>query len=473
MTFFSELPAAPTIRPSLPVGSVFDIPTGQFFKGKDGENILNGGIAGVNSLQGPGNSFKSEILNYLLYSPLARYNTSMLAHYDTENTMTYERIERVTGRYSSLDKYDFRDPANGKLRFTQSADMLGDVYFQMIKEASFSRSKNGSRLLTDTPFYDKDNKKFIQILPPIIVGIDSLSEMKISDIEKKIVKKNAVGDSKTKIAWMHEGGAKTQLISQLPNLTATHGIFFVMSAHTGSSPEMGKFDAKPNKLTHSKNGITPKGVPQRWDVINNNLFEIFSAKPIYNETDTGPDRRMRYPGSEESDNLPSMDLNEVTLVTIRNKGGASGFKYKLIISQRYGFLPDLTMWHYIKESNYGYTGSTSNYVLDLLPDIKLSRTKVRAITETNKEFVKALEFTTQLCQINALWKKKDKEYYVTPAELYKGIIDKGYDWKILLNTRNYWVFNKDEKDELPYLSIMDLLEMNAGIYKPKWYKGAK
>ena len=56
----------------------------------------------------------------------------------------------------------------------------------------------------------------------------------------------------------------------------------------------------------------------------------------------------------------------------------------------------------------------------------------------------------------------------TPKELYDALIQKGYDWNRLLETRGYWTFN-NEQQALPFLSTMDLLRMRVGLYHPYWY----
>ena len=53
-------------------------------------------------------------------------------------------------------------------------------------------------------------------------------------------------------------------------------------------------------------------------------------------------------------------------------------------------------------------------------------------------------------------------------EIKQNVIDKGYDWDKVLDTRGYWLYIEEEKElnAKPYLSGFDLLRVAAGEYKP-------
>jgi hypothetical protein len=53
----------------------------------------------------------------------------------------------------------------------------------------------------------------------------------------------------------------------------------------------------------------------------------------------------------------------------------------------------------------------------------------------------------------------------TPSELYNDLIKLGYDWDMLLRTREYWTINQYD-NPTPYLSSIDLLKMRKGLYEP-------
>ena len=465
MSLASLLPIAPKIRPATNIGCLFDIPTGQFIKGIHGEHILNGGNAAINSLQGPGNSFKTEIINYMMYAPAHRMGNVECIAYDTENSMSIERITRsVQNALKSSGIVLDDDKAMANVSLVQSADIYGDVWFDLIKEGAKEALKDK---LKKTPLLN-DNGKPLEIHKPAYVLIDSLSEFKITDTQERIVDDNAIGDSKTRTVFMSEGLAKTQLISQLPNLAVSTGINFFMVAHTGETIDIGgMFAPKPTKLTHAKSGIKHKGVPQKWTVINNNLYEINNAKVLYNPST----RTSLYPRTADVSKIESVDLNVVNMINIRNKGGPSGFFYELIISQSEGLLPVLTMFHYIKEHDrYGITGNNSRYHLDLYPATTVSRVSIRTDIRNDARLSRAVEITAQLLQMSVLWshKKLEDKYRCTPEELYNDLKKKGYDWDVLLDTRGWWCFTEDDAKYKPFLSTMDLLAMRLDEYHPYW-----
>jgi len=237
-------------------------------------------------------------------------------------------------------------------------------------------------------------------------------------------------------------------------------------AHIGMGIEMDPYAPKAPKLTHSRSGTKTKGVPEKFSFINNNLFEIFDAKVLYNSS---ADKSARYPKSDSDRIAGTSDLTVVHMVNTRNKNGPSGIKFELVISQSEGLLPHLTNFHFLKGQNYGFSGNNTTYVLDIYPEVTLSRTTIRSKIDEDPKLCRALEIVTQLRQMELYWSDIDPALHVTPDVLYKDIKELGYDWDILLDTRDYWVFECDESKEKPFLSTMDLLRMRAGQYVPWWY----
>ena len=472
MSLFDIIPKAPSIRPALSVGGLFDIVTGNYHPGKNGECILNGGMAAVNSVAGPGNTFKSEILNHLFFTPLARYSCSKGLIYDTENSMTYSRLNRAANVHSQLKDLDVEDDDNGRVMFSQSADVLGDVYFEYIKTIAKDRIKNSKKLLKETPFVDDDGN-YIKAMEPLLVAIDSLSELKVSAIQDKLVDKNAIGESGANTQFMKDGGAKTQMITQLPNLGTRAGIYFYQVAHVGMPIVMDQYAPVAPKLSHSKRGMKTKGVPEKFDLINSNLFEIFGASFAGNSSS---DKSAKYPKRDADRDAENKDLMSIHIVNTRNKNGPSGVTFEIFVSQSAGLLVGLTMFNFLKEQgNYGLnaSGNNSSFASVFLPDLKFSRTTVREKIDSEPKLERAIEIATQMRQMEMLWSNLEPELHCSPVELYEDIKKLGYDWDVLLATRNYWVFNDDEASHLPYLSTKDLLNIRLGRYHPKWYPVGK
>lgn len=468
--FFDNLPAAPRVRIQIPMGGLFDVPTGRYYYGKHGEALLNCGLGAVNAIAGPPNGYKSEITNYFLTTVLTRHLCSAGLIYDTENSMNYERIGRLLDIPPNEQTEDWFDPEHGRLRITPSASMLGDVYFEEIKKIANERYSKYSKIKRTTPFID-DHGNHITMLDPLVVVLDSLTEFKSTAVQDKLVDKNAVGESGANTQFMKDAAAKTQMITQLPNLCNRGGLFFVQVAHVGVKIEIDPYAPKPPKLAYAGRGRKTKGTPEKFDFINNNLFEIYDAGFLPNSS---KDKSALYP-KYESDRLDeNKDLMWVEAVITRNKNGPSGVPLVLLFSQSDGMLPHLSMYHYLKESNdFGLTasGNKQSYTLHLYPDITLTRTTVRSLIDGNYALQRAIEITAQMRQMEMLWGAADTEHLVPPKELYETIKALGYDWSILLeHTRGYWVYEEEApKQSKYYLSTLDLLRMAKNLYRPYWY----
>lgn len=465
MLAFSELPKTPRIRPMFNALPILDIVTGSWVRSTTGGWILNGGLntTNANSIAGPGNTFKSEVTNHLFFSAVARYGAHGL-FYDTENSMTYERLQRTAHHFKELEGLDFDDPNNEPaqgITFTQSADILGDAYFDSVKSALLDRCK-GKQKLFKTPMVDKDGQRF-DIMRPVINAYDSLTEFKVSAVQDKLVDKHKLGEGGANTQFMKDGAAKTQMITQLPNLGTQSNTIFMMVAHIGMKIEMDQYAPKAPTLTHSRSGRHKKGVPEKFGFVNGLLMEIESAKPLQNSGD----KTARYPKTDSDKLKESADLNEVQVTLTRNKYGPSGVKLTFVISQAEGLLPELTNFHFLKEEKWGFSGNDRNYTLDLCPDITLSRTTIREKIDAHPELCRALEIATQMRMMEIYWRGLMPEIHCSLSELYDRIIAQGYDWKDILNTRDYWLFEEDEgKSDVRQLTTMDILQMAVGNYQP-------
>jgi hypothetical protein len=287
-----------------------------------------------------------------------------------------------------------------------------------------------------------------------------------------LVDKNAVGESGANTQFMKDGAAKTQMITQLPNLAARGGMYFGQVAHVGMPVVMDPHAPQAPKLSHSKRGTKTKGVPEKFDFINNNLFEIFDAKIAYNSTS---DKSAKYPKRDADRDDTNKDLMVVYLTNTRNKGGPSGVKFEVFISQSEGLLPTLTMFNFLKEQDgYGLivNGNKTSFSAVFYPEVNFARTTVRSKIDGDYKLQRAIEIAAQMRQMEMLWPLLDEELHCKPETLYDDIKKAGYDWDILLDTRAFWVFLEDEKTNKPYLSTMDLLRMRKGLYKPWWYDAA-
>ena len=465
MPIIPGAPVAKSVRPQYNVGCLMDHPSGSYLLGRHGESILNSGLNLVNGIIGPQNSFKTALALYLFLTVLSRYIGSMLVIYDTEGSFSYTRLNRMFRNIERLKDLVVSSEDSDRVHLVEGVEMLGDDFFKLVKDLSVERKKDGKGEQKTSPFVGS-MEELVKIKPVIMVLVDSLTEFKVSSVEDKIVDKNNIGEGGANTQFMKEAAAKAQYIRQLANLAASGGMVFGNVAHTGRKIEMDQYAPKDAKLTHSRKGAVTKGVTEKFEFINNNLWEIFGVKVLWNSSS---DKTAKYP-LYDSDRIEGCtDLNIVTVVQTRSKGGPSGFRFEFVFSQEEGLLEGLTQFNYIKEvrKGFGISGNNVNYSLDLLPDVVLSRTKIRGLLKENYSLCRAMEITSDMAQMQQLWRLEGK-YVVSPAQLREELEKLGYDWDVLLDTRSWWCFEEDAKGERPFLSTMDLLRMRTGEYVPYW-----
>jgi hypothetical protein len=191
-------------------------------------------------------------------------------------------------------------------------------------------------------------------------------------------------------------------------------------------------------------------------------FEARKGTPLINQSTKMPE----FPA--DGDVGINTDLFKVTLIPLRSKAGPSGMEIDIIISQDEGVLPELTeFWNIKKNDRFGLGGNDTNYYLELRPDVKLSRTKVRKKLREDKLLARACQFTSELQQLFVLEYHLEElngfKFLPTPKELYEDIKSLGYEWDILLNSRG-WHTPKQYDVKPGYLSIFDLLRMRLNKY---------
>lgn len=454
-----ELKCAP-FRPLLNVGCLHDIPTGRYHTGYYGESILSGGLPHLSGIGGRGNTFKSTLMFFYILRVLERYVQASAHIYDTEMSLTVSRLLELAMFHASIAGIDLE--AEGRLSITDKTVYDGTEWYNMIKTSTEGRKKKQKSDMGVTPFLDKDNN-FIKYLLPFLVGIDSISQFNTASIEK-IKEENDIGDSGRNTESLRDGGAKSQMITELPTVTAAHGIWMLMSAHMGDQFNLDAHSTPQKKLAYLKNNVKFKNVPEKFTFLMNNCWYCFSAAPLINDSTKAPE----YPRGPDDALKGDTDLMLIQVCNLRGKSGPSGLPFELVVSQSDGINVQLSEFNYVKKSRFGIEGNLQNYQLSLVPDINLSRTTIRRKFAETPKLQRAMEITSEMAQIINLWHDVPRDLLCTPKELFDDLKTKGYDWDRLLNTRGYWSYDND-KQEVPFLSTLDLLHMRKGLYKPYWY----
>jgi len=456
---------APALRPLLNLGCLFDIPTGSYLYGKHGESILNGGLAFLTGIGGRGNTYKSTLAHFMILRSMDRYLQSESVIYDTEVSLTMLRLSQLAKAMPNIGNIDLEE--SERLLLTDKTTMTGNKWFSEYRTVLKKRQLEKEQHLLTSPFADKSGA-LIKVFNPFLAEIDSLSQMDIDSVEA-MFNKSEVGDSGLNMEAMKGAAAKSQLLTQLPGLTGTGGGYLILTAHIGDEHQLDPYAPPQKKLTFLKGKLKFKRVPENFTFLMNNAWFCHNASVLFNAKTKTPE----FPRNKNDDLQGDTDLMLVTIQNLRGKSGPTGLPMEIIVSQRDGVHVGLSEFNHIKNhERFGLGGHDKSYYLELLPEVALQRTTVRGKIDESSELRRALEITSELCQIQTMWYDIPKEYHITPKELYASLKAKGYNWNLLLNTRGYWMFEEDiTPTTLPYLSTMDLLRMNNSTnpYVPYWY----
>lgn len=458
-----DFQSIPNVKLSYNIGSLFDVPNGSIEIGIHGESILNGGVSGISAFCGIGNNFKSTISHYCMLSAGSKFKHSTFSTYDTEINITESRLKLLVSKIENFKNEDII--RSGRWSITDKTAYFGNEWFEKFKDFLEAKIKNSDKITVDSPFIGRDGK-LMPMLIPTFTELDSLTKFNTKS-SNLMQESNELGDSAVNTLYMKEGQAKKQMISYLPKPVQQANNPMFITAHIGKNIPMDPRAAPIKKLQFLKNNDTLKGVTDDFTFLTTTCWQCQNATPFFNDGTRGPE----YPRDSEDNMKGDTDLFLVTLVQLRSKTGPSGLIMQILVSQQEGVLPSLSEFHYIKTNDrFGLGGNVQNYFLDLLPDVKLSRTTVRGKIDSNAQLRRAMNITSEMCQMKYLWHDLPEDLLCTPKELRDDLIKLGYDWeKELLNTRGWWTANNDSPEhDLPYLSTMDLLKMRKGLYKPFW-----
>jgi hypothetical protein len=456
---------APPFRPGLNIGCLHDIPTGRYVRGYDGHFYHTGGVGHVEGVGGRGNTHKSSVTHHKLLTCLDRYWPAEAQSRDTEYSQSYQRFQNLA---NGMDRLSAMDLANiPEFLITSQGDQSGNAWFKDLTNY-FTNKKNAAKEITrKTPFVDPVSGKFLTLLIPTLLEIDSLSGF-TTDVVEGIFEKNEIGDGSANTVYMRASGAKSQLVMQLPGIMSSAGGYMIFTAHMGDDIQIDPYAAPAKKLAFMKSKLKFKQVPENITFLTTNLFIVLNVQLEHTK-----EHVITYPKGP-GDNLEhDPDLQRLTIQNLRAKNGPTGLPFDLITSQRDGIQVALSEYHYLKShGRYGVGGDNTNYFLELRPDTALSRTTIRSKTDADPLLRRAMTITSEMCQLKHLVPEHN-DVLVTPKKLYQGLVDKGYDWDKLLDTRGFWVFQENEADNKPFLSTLDLLMMNAGTEEFPWYAGFK
>lgn len=468
----NNIQQVPYIKPLLNTSCRLDIPTGEYLPGKYGESILNGGLTLVTGITAEGNRFKSTIahgLNLIAMDRMIQGGVdSSYILYDTEINIQPYALLRFTEAYKSFIGRNIIN--DGQWVITDKTIYWADKFYEFVKEFLTSKMKEKKNTV-NTPFVD-GHGKFITMPIPTFMSIDSFAHFTSSAIAK-MQEENELGESGGLMIFQRSGLDKRRFLDELPAIVGGSGHYTTLVAHYGKESSVKQGPPGRNiptrQLRHMPAGDEIKGVTKQFNYLVQNFWHIASAGELNNADSKAP----LYPTDSEDNKNVNLDLYVAKLVQLRGKNGLTGFDINLVISQKHGLQPELTDLHYVRtikfddrKEYFGCSGGYTNFCLDLMPEVKLTRVNARGKLTENYLLRRALEITADLGQLKQF--RRHEELWCTPLELYASLKDK-YDWNVLLNTRGWWTIDND-KHPIPFLSTMDLLNMRKGLYEPYWLK---
>ena len=456
----------PKQRIMLNVGALLDIPSSVVITGAKGESIIMGGVADIEAIAGAGNSFKSVILYHMALAAanvVASTHQAYVQIYDTENNITESRIESLARKFEYLQG-DIFDHDDGIIDYTDKSVSHGDEWWNNVKSFLSDVCKDKKDMVDYTGIVDKKGKPHKDFLPTVVV-LDSFSKFE-SKASLDMLEKSKKDDSSTNTYFMKAGAFKSKMLTELSMLAPKGNAFFLTSAHIGTKSTMdeNKYSKPVKTLGYMKDTEALKNTTKEFTYLTKILYKSLGTSQLKADDNISP----LYPMKGAVDT--KTDLNVVKIETIRNKNGASGVIIPLVVSQSEGVLPSLTEFHYVKSNGYyGLDGNPRSFHSVFLPSVSLSRTTVRTKLDGNSKLRRAISITADLLQL-AEHKPELKRMglLLSPVELHQAIVERGYDWNDLLETRSWFAINQYSDKLPPFLSTIDLLRMAHNDYHPYW-----
>jgi len=468
MSMFKQYSTPPALIPNTVVGCLVDISIGVIRTGTRGELWIDGGLSGSTVLAGPGNTYKTALSLFLMtssYATLSLHQKEVSALvYDTETTLNPSRIETFHKKLN-LPENLVEDPEK-PWSLTNKMDSPVKELIKNVLDSMKNKVKSNKKVEWKS-VESKVSKKLLEILPSDLFLLDSLSKLDLNNLADTLIKKDA-DSSDLNTTFLSDGRVRKIMLETLLTACKQANVKFITTVHLGKSFGIGdnKYEKKMDRMQFLPQSIVMKGAPE---TVNFSIETSFIVHPSVQMKDPGT-KLAKYPRKGEG---VENDLNLVTLETIRCKTGASGVRIPVIVSQEEGVLPTLTEFHYIKEAKFGIEGNDRSYCLTLYPDVKLSRTTVRDLIDSDPKLRAAIRYTSEILQIMAARVRLNFVDYFKNFDLaeLKKVADEKINFSEDLD-KFEWRYGA-RVYETKFLSTPDLLELHRSGKLPFWVKKTK
>ncbi len=474
-TIVGDMSESDTMRIGYNVETMLDNFTGQYHTGTYGEKILSGGAYSSVLITGRGNTIKSTTGLMIQTRVMDRYPSTSGTVNDTEDSIV--GIFRVEHLSASVAPRLVRDRAFYNTNLFKISNSSSEKeptttkWFDGLSARIRARMKKNVKAdYTVTPFLDpmdETGKTYVKRLKLVMPFMDSMSKATI-DLTQEIIDKAATDSSDQNIITARENLIKARMMREIPRLAGAGGTSWIITAHMGDKMQMMEMGTPQSKLAFINAKVTLKHAPEPVTFLTTYILYSNHLKPLM-ENKTDP----LYPEDDDFGLAleKDVDLMELHMMTLRSKVGLTGVEWCYVVSQSDGYKIPLSHFHFIKKYKFGLDGLGGTWLnLHLLPDVKISRTTINAKIAAEARLTRALEITTaimiQIITGNREFKADFAKIGGLP-QLYQAIIDKGYDWEEIYQTRDWWAENH-YTNEVKYLSAWDIVRMATGDYIPYW-----
>lgn len=429
-------------------GTFYDLMTGKYEIGSDGKYYLNGGYAQyITGLHGRGNTYKSTLLDSMVVGLARIYNDAYIFNFDTEASKDKNRILSFVDdklhnvAESSLD-HRVVLKVGGKWTISE--------LWKFVNQLMNKRKSDLKKHKVMSPFLGYDMEP-IEIFRPLIIVIDTLSELKSGTEIDLLTSNKDIEDKKNRTIYMEDGNKKTVILSALNKFCNLYGITVCTTAHTGDNFSMDSITPPKKQLLEQKQNDKIKGVGSKYTTLTHVLTQVLSCRHAHDSA-----KKALYPIGETSDK----DLQELIVIISRNKVQASGMAVPFIVSQSGGLLNEVTNLHFLRSNGYvGLDGGPSKptHACVWYPDQRFSRKNFRERVSQDYKLARAIELVARYRYIQLCWNHKGQPFDLskTPDELYQQMVNKKLVDRILEST-GYWTYDKQERE---YLSLYEVLKL--------------
>jgi hypothetical protein len=333
MSLLSELKIVSDLSSvSFNTGTLFDLATGSFVQGYDGEWYLTGGFSPhINIFVGMSSQFKSTIANSLLMRCLGIYDDTECIVKDAEMALAKDKVRAVkmAGEF-------YNEDLEKRIAWLDSTYYSLDNTDMLIREACTKRQEHKKELTVDTPFIEPFTGERTQVWKPLFIFIDSLTMLK-AEIEEEMIDsiKAGLGDSKANTVYMADGNKKTIFTSAMRRRCQQYGIVFVTTGHYDTQIQLDMYATMPKDTLFSKGNFKVKGCGS----------EIKFLASIYAKCQASVLQDSNKLALYSDSNTQPRDIHEVDLLLERCKTANAGEITPFVVSQSYGLLNTVTNYH--------------------------------------------------------------------------------------------------------------------------------